>query len=81
MLTLSLALGIAALGFFIYLGLKLAGELQLSNKMTRKAKRLELQGVIPAGSSLSHGICVHKESRRIVPDQMESLVWHKRLMD
>ncbi len=81
MLTLSVALGIAALGVFAYLALKLAGEWQLRNKMVKRAHHLKRQGVEPAGSSLSHGMCLDKQSARIVPDQMESLVWYKRLMD
>ncbi|MFL1466847.1 hypothetical protein [Marinobacter sp. HN1S83] len=81
MLTLSVALGIVALGVFAYLALKFVGEWQLRNKMMRKACRLERQGVKPAGSSLSHGMCLNKQNAVIVPDQMESLVWYKRLMD
>jgi len=81
MSTLSVALGIVALGVFAYLAFKFAGEWQLRNKMMQKADRLERQGVKPAGSSLSHGMCLHKKSANIVPDQMESLVWYKRLMD
>lgn len=80
MLTLSVALGIVALGVFAYLVLKFAGEWQLRNKMMEKARRLERQGVKPAGSSLSHGMCLHKTTSKIIPDQMESLVWYKRLM-
>lgn len=81
MLTLSVALGIVALGVFAYLAMKFAGEWQLRKKMMQKARRLERQGVKPAGSSLSHGMCLNKQNSRIVPDQMESLVWYKRLMD
>lgn len=79
--TLSVALGIVALGVFAYLAMKFAGEWQLRSKMMEKADRLERQGVKPAGSSLSHGMCVNKQTSELIPDQMESLVWYKRLMD
>jgi hypothetical protein len=81
MLTLSVVLWIAATGVLAYFLLKVSGELRLRARMKHKAARLERQGIKPAGASLSHGMCRDKNNGRIVPDQMESLVWYKRLMD
>lgn len=80
MLTLSLALGVLAMGLLIYLLLVFIGEVQLRAKMKKNASRLEREGVLPAGASLSHGLCVNKATRELKADQMKSLVWYKRLM-
>lgn len=64
-----------------YFFLTLTSELLLRFKMKRQEKALQEQGIKPAGSSLSHGMCQHKKTGKLVSDQMESVAWYKRLME
>ena len=76
----SIVLVIFAIGLFLYTIISSYTEVALRRKMKKREKFLREAGISPHGSSLSHGMCIDKKTKKIHSDQKESYIWYKRLI-
>lgn len=80
MLELSIIGIFGSLIFIFYSLATSARDVRLRLKMKKRERQLRATGVTPSGSTLSHGICINKKTKRFKTDQQESLMWYKRLI-
>lgn len=71
---------IVAIGLFLFTVISFYTEFSLRKKMKNREKLLKKSGISPHGASLSHGMCIDKNTNKIVSDQRESSIWYKRLI-